>query len=173
MLKQVGFVLSQFIYIKNIKLIKLNLEPKNFCNSNIVYYDKNLLKGINADLLIYPIFQNLSKKNYQVHGEICAKDVINKRPNIGILFFNRNINYKKNKIIENYFINTIHHLIHILGFNKLYFKDYKILSNRNILFYYIKNINEKYLGKWVGINLKKSFKHYTNFQYDIMSRKKK
>ena len=172
MLKQVGFVLSQFIYIKNIKLIKSNLEPKNFCNSNIIYYDKNLLKGINADLLIYPIFQNLSKKNYQVHGEICAKDVINKRPNIGILFFNRNINYKKNKIIENYFINTIHHLIHILGFNKLYFKDYKILSNRNILFYYIKNINEKYLGKWVGINLKKSFKHYTNFQYDIMSRKK-
>ena len=115
MLKQVGFVLSQFIYIKNIKLIKSNLEPKNFCNSNIVYYDKNLLKGIKTDLLIYPIFKNISKKNYQVHGEVCGLDIKNKRPNIGKLFYNRNINYKNNNIIEKYFIDTIHHMIHILG----------------------------------------------------------
>ena len=36
----------------------------------------------------------------------------------------------------------------------------------------MKNINEKFLGKWVGIKLKKSFKHYAFFKNDIMSRRK-
>ena len=171
MLKQVGLVLSQFININNKDNLKSNLPPKNFCDSTIEYFDQNILKGINTDLLIYPIFKNISKKNYQVHGEVCGFDIKNKRPNIGILFYNRNINYKNNNIIEKYFIDTIHHMIHILGFNKFHFKN-KILKFTNILFNEMKNINEKFLGKWVGIKLKKSFKHYAFFRNDIMSRRK-
>ena len=59
MLKQVGVVLSQFININNKDNLKSNLPPKNFCDSTIEYFDQNILKGINTDLLIYPIFKNI------------------------------------------------------------------------------------------------------------------
>ena len=170
-LKQVETVLSQFINIKKGNIVKFNLEPKKFCDSTIEYYDKNLLKGIKTDLLIYPIFKDISKKNHQVHSKICGVDSKTKRPNVGVLFYNRKINYKTDEIIEQYFIDTIHHMIHILGFNKLYFYNHKILENRYINFYYMKNINEKFSGKWLSISLKNSFKHYNHFKNDIMSRR--
>ena len=63
-LEQISKVFSEFINIKNNKLIQTNISPSKLCNNDELQdFDKELKKGISTDLLIYPIFHNKKKKN--------------------------------------------------------------------------------------------------------------
>ena len=62
-LEQVSKVFSEFINIKNTKLIQTNLSPSKLCNNDELQdFDKELKMGISTDLIIYPIFFNSKKK---------------------------------------------------------------------------------------------------------------
>ena len=61
-LNQISRLFSQFINIKNNKLIKTSLLPKFFCDSRIKFFNKKLKKGFKTDLLIYPIIVNTKDK---------------------------------------------------------------------------------------------------------------
>ena len=65
-LEQVSKVFSEFINIKNTKLIQTNLSPSKLCNNDELQdFDKELKMGISTDLIIYPIFSNGKKKKFK------------------------------------------------------------------------------------------------------------
>ncbi len=127
-LNQISRLFSQFINIKNNKLIKTSLLPNFFCDSRIRYFNKKKLKnGFKTDLLIYPIIIN-TKHKIKISSKICAVDATNKRPIIAILIIQRKIKYKN--ISSNiYYLKIINHLIHILGFNEEKLRKTNILRS--------------------------------------------
>ena len=170
-LNQISRLFSQFINIKNNKLIKTSLLPKFFCDSRIKFFNKKLKKGFKTDLLIYPIIVNTKDKR-KISSKICAVDVTNNRPIIATLIIQRKRKYKN--IASNiYYLKIINHLIHILGFNEENFHKSNILRGNKLKFNYFKNLNEKLTNIWGSIALDLPKCNYHFLKNDIMSKKKK
>ena len=164
MLSQVSKVFSQIFNIKNSKLIQTDLSPEHFCDKNIDLFDNQIKKGIKADLLIYPFF--VSNQTKKVSSNLCVNDLVTKRPIIAKMMFNENINFTKTEEMDNLFIQITHQIIHILGFNRNVFRSLRLLLNSRLVFYSLKNINEKTYGKWLSTFLEKS---HIKINYDIMN----
>ena len=65
-LEQVSKVFSEFINIKNTKIIKTNIPPSKLCdNDELQDFDRDLKMGISTDLIIYPILFNKKKKKFK------------------------------------------------------------------------------------------------------------
>ena len=140
-LNQISRLFSEFINIKNNKLIKTSLLPDFFCDSSIKFFNKKLKKGFKTDLLIYPVIINTKGKR-KISSKICAVDVTNKRPIIAMLIIHRKIKF--NDIANNiYYLKIINHIIHILGFNQEKFHKSNIQRGNKLKSNYFKNLNEK------------------------------
>ena len=171
MMEESSKIFSQFINIKNNKLIVSEEPPSEICNEKIKNYNKEIKNGIKADLLIYPIFMG-NRTNKRIDSEICAVDNKTKRPIIGIIFINKQLLGKTYETYETYFLQIIHHITHILGFSFNVFKKWNVLMKSKLVFYGLRNINEKSKDSWVGEKMKFPDSHYSDFQYDIMSSRK-
>ena len=171
-LEQISKVFSEFINIKNNKLIQTNISPSKLCNNDELQdFDKELKKGISTDLLIYPIFHNKKKRNYKVNSEICAIDS-NKRPIIALLKINKKIRINNKVVMRDFITQIMHHITHILGFRYETFKNWRVYKKNNLNFNGLRNINEKTIDLWNGVKFKIPNTHYANIKNDIMSRKR-
>ncbi len=171
-LEQVSKVFSEFINIKNTKIIKKNIPPSKLCdNDELQDFDRDLKMGISTDLIIYPILFNKKKKNSRVNSEICAIDS-NKRPIIALLKINKKIKLNNKSVMRDYMIQIMHHVTHILGFRYDTFKNWRVYRNKNLNFNGLRNINEKTIDLWNGVKFKIPNTHYANIKNDIMSRKR-
>ena len=79
----------------------------------------------------------------------------NHRPIIAKLSIAQNITFNENILLDINFNNMIHEIIHILGFQKQYFKKKNLLNRfSRIYFYSLNNINEKNNNLWFPLRLK-------------------
>lgn len=86
--------------------------------------------GILADLVIFPIVNDVAKTDNIIQAKYCALDEISDRPIGGYLIFNNYLDMSRSGHLEYNTLNVIHGLIHILGFDEdLY--DYFIDSQGN------------------------------------------
>ena len=108
-----------------------------------------------------------------ITNKICAKDFDNKRPIIAILIINNKLQFKKKENLYQYYLQIIHYMLHILGFNKEKLYQSKILRRKAINSGSLRNINEKITNNWyskVYFQFPKS--NYKSLRLDIMSKKK-
>ena len=96
-LNQTKNIFSQLLNIKENNIIKTWLGPDEFCDSKIITFNGKILKGIKADLLIYPILEKRISKNLNetVLYKECAIDLETQRPIISKLSID--IDLKLNK----------------------------------------------------------------------------
>lgn len=148
LLNKIRGIFSKLFNIKGINKIKSSLNPKNFCNSKITKYNKQLKKGFVTDLLIYPILKKKNKIN-KIKSKICSIDLENKRPIIAFLLIQEKNKFKYEDEME-----IIHEIVSILGFNKKTLKKTRLIISRKLDFYSLRNINEKDNDNWLGLELK-------------------
>ena len=129
-LDEIGSFFSNLINIKNSKILQTSKIPKEFCDSRIQNFDKQLMNGFDTDLLLFPVIENLDDQ--MITNKICAKDFDNKRPIIAILIINNKLQFEKKKNLYQYYLQIIHHMLHILGFNKEKLYQSKILKKKAI-----------------------------------------
>ncbi len=161
-------IFSQFINIKNNKLI-VSEEP--ICNEKIKNYNKEIKKGIKADLLIYPILEKRISKNLNetVLYKECAIDLETQRPIISMLSIDIDIKLNRKKESYIFFRDVIHAITHILGFHKIHLKAKGLLKNfLRVNFYSLKNINEKENNLWYPLKISLPNYDFT-IKNDIMS----
>ena len=168
---------SKFIYIKNNGLLKTSLLPKSFCDSRIQYYNESIKEGLDIDFLIYPILFNVTNSKILLSSKICAEEFNNKRPLIASLMINNNFKFEdieeegeENKD-EYYYLQIIHHITHIIGFNKDTLSKVNIFRNRALRLDIFKNLNEKSFNSWSPVSLEQQKNNYALIKQDIMSKK--
>ena len=117
-------------FLKEILIInfpyKISTRSKieNICSESITLYDKKINNiGYNADLVIYPFFDEMNRYHF-VKSIICAVDSTNNRPIIAALPLSRYYNFYNDTLDDLYRNSIIHQLIHLLGFNKPMYKKF-------------------------------------------------
>ena len=170
-LNQTKNIFSQILNIKKNNVIKTWLGPDEFCDSKIITFNRKILKGIKADLLIYPILEKRIRKNLNetVLNKECAIDLETQRPIISKLSIDIELKLNKKKEMDLFFRDVIHAITHILGFHKIHLKAKGLLKSfSRIKFYSLNNINEKENNLWYPLKI--SLPNYDfSIRNDIMS----
>ena len=94
----------------------IKTKNKEICGEKYIYGD-TLSEGIKADLIIFPILDNKNNLN-DVNGNLCAIEKTKTKPIIGLLSLSLNITLINENSKDRYLLTIIHHLFHIIGFNK-------------------------------------------------------
>ena len=182
--------LSNLIHIKNNKLIEIN-SNLSICHPSLTHFNTSVRRGIESDIIIYPIFSHLERSKY-VTGGICISDAKTSRPVVGYLLINTQYNIIAPKAIKKIFqVELVHQFFHILGFSWGFITYFPNLEHRyyeknehvermgynyNIVTEMVNNAADKYYEEVNGVSLvNDNFKNkveshwtqYLNF-YDVM-----
>ena len=151
---KVSNALNNLFVIKNKNIISTKFKINKICSEEIKIYDKKIHKGFLADLVIYPIFEDM-KKNIFIKSFVCAISKKTQRTLISYLEISTKFDFNKKNSEKYYFNIILHQMIHLLGFNKNQFKFYEKNS------FQIKNYKNKtkfYLNSKNVQNSLKKFK---------------
>ena len=123
--------------------IKYDLEKARKNNINIEMIHPNLTEGISTDLLIFPRIANEDEldKSVLANASPLELEYKTKRPNIGLVNINPNIDFSLGNSID--FLESIllHEFTHILGFTYSLF-NYFPGGLDNIILYFLKKIQD-------------------------------
>ncbi len=152
-LVKVSNALKNLFVIKNKHIISTKFKIEKICSEEIKIYDKKIHKGFFADLIIYPIFEDM-KKNIFIKSFVCATSKKTHRTLISYLEISTKFDFKKHS--KKHFFNIIlHQIFHLLGFNKNQFKFYDKNSNEP---FFIKNHKKKTKFYLISKNVENSLK---------------
>ena len=163
-LVKVSNALNNLLVIKNKNIISTRFKINEICSEEIANYDEKIHKGFLADLVIYPIFEDM-KKNIFIKSFVCAISKKTKRTIIAFLELSTKFNFNKINSKNFYFNIVLHQMFHLLGFNKNQFKYYEKISKSQEPFEinHHKNKTKFYLK---SKNVENSFKKF-NFKGEL------
>ena len=116
-------IFSKLIKVK--RTGKISIPKPTNCTKKIYKYSNEVIKGVDNDIILYPIIYSNLEKGVQAAAMSCFLDDEDNRPIMGYVLLRKDYSYKKKNAKEYLTMLLLHEISHILVFDDYLYDFYK------------------------------------------------